>query len=275
VHARSAVVDLYGDHLREHGWWAPVAGVVTLASTCQVQPAATRTAVSRLVREGWLVGERRDGIRGYAATPVAQERLTRAHERIYADRPRSWEGTWHLVVVDGDGDRRRRDRVSASLAYLGYGRLGPGTWASPWSSPELGDTLAGHGASWTGWTARPEVGDAAALAARLWDLDGLRTAYLDFAARLPRTEALEGLAAHEVYHLRTLLVHEWRKFLFRDPGLPVDVLPRDWPGQRVRDAFLEVAGRLRPAAEAFVTGTLGAATTRPAATAPPTAACVD
>jgi phenylacetic acid degradation operon negative regulatory protein len=275
VHARSAVVDLYGDHLREHGWWAPVAGVVTLASTCGVQPAAARTAVSRLVREGWLVGERRDGTRGYAATPLAQERLARAHERIYADSPRPWEGTWHLVVVEGNGDRRRRDRVSASLGYLGYGRLGPGTWASPWCSPELVGTLAGHGASWTGWTARPEDVDAAALTARLWDLGALGTAYLDFASRLPRAEQLEGLAPHEAYPLRTQLVHEWRKFLFREPGLPVEVLPPDWPGQRVRDAFLKVAARLRPAAEAFVTATLRAATSRPTPGAPPAPACVD
>lgn len=275
MHARSAVVDLYGDHLREHGWWAPVAGVVTLASTCRVQPAAARTAVSRLVREGWLVAERREGVRGYAATPLAQERLVRAHERIYASRPRPWEGTWHLVVVGGDGDRRRRDRVAASLGYLGYGRLAPGTWASPWRSPELEDTLAGHGASWTGWTARPDAGDAAALTARLWDLDALGAAYLDFASRLPRAAELEQLAAHDAYHLRTALVHEWRKFLFRDPGLPVEVLPPQWPGQQVREDFLAVAGRLRPAAEAFVTSTLRAATGRPQASAQHGGGCVD
>ncbi len=275
VHARSAVVDLYGDHLRERGWWAPVAGVVALASTCQVQPAAARTAVSRLVREGWLVGERREGVRGYAATPLAQDRLARAHERIYALRPRPWAGTWHLVVVGGDGDRRRRDRVAASLGYLGYGRLGPGTWASPWRSSELDDALDGHGASWSGWTARPDGVEAAALTARLWDLDALAGAYLDFASRLPRPADLEGLATHEAYRLRTGLVHEWRKFLFTDPGLPEEVLPTGWPGQRVREDFLAVAGRLRPAAEAFVSATLRAATTRTTGRTPPGRACVD
>lgn len=265
MHARSAVVDLYGDHLREHGWWAPVAGIVTLTSTCDVQPAAARTAVSRLVREGWLVAERHEGVRGYAATPLARERLVRAGERIYADRPPRWSGSWHLVVVDGDGDRRRRDRVAASLGYLGYGRLAPGTWASPWRSPELADALADHGASWTGWTAQPEEVDAAALTARLWDLDALGRAYLDFGATLPDPDRLADLEPAAAYALRAELVHEWRKFLFRDPGLPVEVLPPDWPGQTVRETFLDVAGRLRPAADAFVAATLGAARARPTA----------
>src|SRR5690606_36084713 len=113
VYARSAVVDLYGDHLREHGWWAPVAGVVRLAQSCGVTPAATRTAVSRLVREGWLVSRTDEGARGYAATPLAQDRLRRAHRRIYATGPPAWDGRWHVVVVEHHGDRRRRDQVAA------------------------------------------------------------------------------------------------------------------------------------------------------------------
>lgn len=257
VHARSAVVNLYGDHLREHHWWAPVAGVVTLSASCGVQPAATRTAISRLVREGWLVGERRHGARGYAATPVAQERLAHAHARIYSHGPRPWDGSWHLLVVDADGDRRRRDRVAATLGYLGYGRLATGAWASPWRSDELDDALAAQGATWTGWTARPEEGTPGGLSARLWDLDSLARDYRRFGESLP-VGPLDALSGEEAYRLRTVLVHEWRKFLFRDPGLPAHLLPPDWPGQAVRERLLDVAARLRPAASDFVADVLGA-----------------
>lgn len=259
VHARSAVVDLYGDHLRDRGWWAPVASVVTLASTCDVQSAATRTAVSRLVREGWLTAEGRDGARGYAATAHARQRLTAAHDRIYADRPRPWDGTWHVVAVDGGGDRRRRDRVAASLTYLGYARLGTGTWISPWPSEELDDALTAQDASWTGWTARPDREDPVRLTARLWDLDELATAYRSFSASLPSTGSIDALHPDAAYRLRTLLVHEWRKFLFHDPGLPLEVLPDDWPGLSARARFLEISSLLRPAAEGYVDRALHAA----------------
>lgn len=251
MHARSAVVDLYGDHLRDHGWWAPVAGVVTLAATCEVQPAATRTAVSRLVREGWLLAQRRQGSRGYAATPLARDRLSSAYRRIYAERPRPWDGSWHLVVVDGQGDRRRRDRIAASLGFLGYARLGGGTWVSPWASAEVGPALAEHGATWTGWAASPRQ-DPVGLTAGLWDLEALAADYRSFADGLPTTVELAALEPSRAYPVRTVLVHEWRKFLFRDPGLPVEVLPADWPGQSARERFLEVAEALRPAAAQFV-----------------------
>lgn len=268
MHARSAVVDLYGDHLRPYGWWAPVSAVVALAEGCGVHPPATRTAISRLVREGWLRAEARDGRRGYAATPLAQERLLGAHERIYATGPRGWDGTWHVVVVDHHGDRRRRDQVAASLGYLGYGRLGPATWISPWPSPELAATLDGHGAGWTGVTGQLRTGqDPAAagapggaparVASSVWDLGSLAGAYDRFVSSLPGAEGLADLDPPQAYRVRTDLVHRWRKFLFVDPGLPHEVLPGDWVGHRARARFLHLAEVLRPAAQSHVSRTLG------------------
>lgn len=260
VHARSAVVDVYGDHLRSHDWWGPVAGVVALSEAAGVQPAATRTAVSRLVREGWLRAESRGGIRGYVATPLAQDRLEGAYDRIYAPGPRPWGGSWHVVVVSHGGDRRRRDQVAASLGYLGYGRLAPATWISPWPSPELDPTLRGHGATWTAVTGPATSSGragAAALAASVWDLEDLQEQYARFARELPAEDGLPSLGPARAYQVRTRLVHQWRKFLFSDPGLPADVLPPDWAGHEARARFLTVAAALRPAAEEFVALALG------------------
>ena len=47
-------------------------------------------------------------------------------------------------------------------------------------------------------------------------------------------------------------MHEWRKFLFRDPGLPDELLPADWAGTRAAEFFDFHAERLGPAAGRFV-----------------------
>jgi phenylacetic acid degradation operon negative regulatory protein len=47
-------------------------------------------------------------------------------------------------------------------------------------------------------------------------------------------------------------VHEWRKFLFSDPGLPPQLLPPRWPGTQAAELFDSAAARLLPAAAAFV-----------------------
>jgi phenylacetic acid degradation operon negative regulatory protein len=47
---------------------------------------------------------------------------------------------------------------------------------------------------------------------------------------------------------RFQLVHAWRAFLFRDPGLPAALLPDDWPGTAAAIFFDHHAARLRAAA---------------------------
>jgi len=51
---------------------------------------------------------------------------------------------------------------------------------------------------------------------------------------------------------RSRLVHEWRKFLFLDPGLPRELLPVPWAGEEAADFFDSESGRLQAAAARFV-----------------------
>ena len=54
MHARSALFDVYGDHLRSRGNQAPIASLVRLLAPVGIGAPAVRTAVSRMVsRAGW------------------------------------------------------------------------------------------------------------------------------------------------------------------------------------------------------------------------------
>ena len=83
MHARSALFDVYGDHLRGRGSQAPVAGLVRLLDPVGIAAPAVRTAISRMVTQGWLEPVRLDGGRGYRATSRAIRRLDEAADRIY------------------------------------------------------------------------------------------------------------------------------------------------------------------------------------------------
>lgn len=259
VHARSAVVDLYGDHLSSYGYWAPIAALVRLAQPCGVQPQATRTAVSRLVARGWLQAARRGDLRGYAATDGAVQRLQHAARRIYAPGPEAWDGSWHVVIVDPPGQRRVRDQVAATMGYLGYGRLSGSTWVSPRRNPELSSSLTGHGVTWTGISGPLDTHILTAdLVVRVWDLPALAQGYAAFLATLPSPTEVGSLSEEDAFAVRARVVHDWRTFLFLDPGLPRAVLPSDWPGEHARQRFLQLAADLRSPAEAFVGGVLRA-----------------
>ena len=108
MNARSALFDLYGDHLRARGGRAPVAALVRLLAPLGVAAPAVRTAVSRMVRQGWLEPVRLPEGPGYALSPRAVRRLDDSAARIYRTQDASWDGIWHLMVTDLPGERSRR-----------------------------------------------------------------------------------------------------------------------------------------------------------------------
>jgi phenylacetic acid degradation operon negative regulatory protein len=260
VDARSALFDLYGDHLRSRGGAAPVAALVRLLAPLGIAAPAVRTAVSRMARQGWLTAVRLPEGPGYALTPRAVLRLDEAADRIYRRRNAGWNGRWHVIVIERVRDRSPRERLRAGLRFLGYAQVGETTWISPRPSAELEALLEGESVRAERFHAGYD-GDPRGLAARAWDLDGLALAYrrwMDGMAELVGP-AHPDMRDDAVFAARTRLVHQWRKFLFRDPGLPAELLPADWPGHAAAKLFRAESDRLLPAAARFVDSCLNQA----------------
>ena len=258
MQARSALFDVYGDHLRTRGSEAPVAALVRMLDPVGIAAPAVRTAISRMVMQGWLEPVQVTGGRGYRTTERANRRLDETGDRVYRRRVPTWDGHWHLAFVEAPSPRAARSRLRADLAFVGYAELTDNVWVSPFPRVELSEILERAGA--TARTARADSFDPEPVGA--WDLDRLRASYdewLDSADQLVRHH----LAAHDdadeaAFAARFHLVHEWRKFLFADPGLPADLLPGDWPGRDAADLFVSEATRLQPGTDRFVTRCLGA-----------------
>jgi phenylacetic acid degradation operon negative regulatory protein len=257
VNARSALFDLFGDHLRARGGEAPVAALVRLLGALEIAAPAVRTAISRMTRQGWLDAVRLPAGPGYAITAKARRRLDEAAARIYRTRTEGWDGCWHLLVLEPTGDRRTRDRLRAGLSFLGYAPLAETTWLGAQESTEVDALLASDSVRAHHFRSALD-GDPKALAASAWDLDRLAR---DYRRWLTEAESIiaparDGPADEQAFAIRSRLVHEWRKFLFTDPGLPKELLPPQWPGDDAAAFFDAEAGRLLPAAQRFVTSCL-------------------
>ena len=100
MNARSALFDVYGDHLRTRGGEAPVAALVRILAPLDIAAPAVRTAISRMVRQQWLAAVRLDQGPGYRLTARAERRLTEAATRIYRRGIAPWDGQWHLLAVN-------------------------------------------------------------------------------------------------------------------------------------------------------------------------------
>jgi phenylacetic acid degradation operon negative regulatory protein len=232
---------------------APIAALVRLLAPLDIAAPAVRTAVSRMVRQGWLTAVDVDAGRGYALTERATRRLDEAAARIYRHRPvEPWDGCWSIAITSHSADRTTRERLHRAMEYLGYRQLQTDAWIAPRPAPELASVVEAEGLSVTAFHGEG-LGDQDEIVHRLFRPAELGDAYrrwLDDARSL-----LDGADATDpktAFAARSKLLHEWRKFLFRDPGLPLELLPDDWPGADAAAYFDAESTRLLPAATKYV-----------------------
>lgn len=255
MRARSALFDIYGGHLRRRGGAATIAALVRLLEPLGFTAPAVRTAVSRTVRQGWLSPVRLPGGPGYELTPKGRLRLDEASARVFRTRTSDWDGRWHVVVLQDIPARQARDRLTSSLQLLGYGALGALTWVAPRPSPELTELLTGEGVPARVFHGEHD-GDDAELAATAWDLVALGTDYADFVEEWEPVVNRATSDDAEAFAASQRLLHAWRKFLFRDPGLPPGLLPDPWPGQHAADFFDHHTALLAAPVDRYLTACL-------------------
>jgi phenylacetic acid degradation operon negative regulatory protein len=211
-----------------------------------------------MVRQGWLEPIRIDGLPGYALTTRARRRLDDAAARIYrtesgGDGRGEWDRTWHLSILHEVPNARRREQLASQFAFLGWAPLSDAAWVGLRNDTEVDQILGVEGISADRFRA-PIEDDAVAFARRVWKLDRLGASYENW---LNEAKALADSAGpdatdEQAFAVRSNLVHEWRKFLFLDPGLPAELLPDDWAGARAAAFFDFHATRLGHAAGRFV-----------------------
>jgi phenylacetic acid degradation operon negative regulatory protein len=259
VKARSLVFDLFGDYLRYRGGEVRLRGLVSLMGSFDVPEATVRVVVARLRKEGWLASRREGRETVYALTDAAWKLLDEGRDRIFNRARGPWDGQWHMVIYSvPETERALREQLRKKLAWFGFGPLSSAVWLSP---HDRGDQVRAAFADEPAvqldvFRSRSAGTDADRdIAARSWDLDELDRAYTDllevYRPRLSAYRAGE-LRGAEALVERMKLVHDYRRFPFRDPDLPPELLPEGWHGRQAHEVFLEAHGLLRGPAEACV-----------------------
>jgi phenylacetic acid degradation operon negative regulatory protein len=267
--ARSLLVTVWGDTVRPRGGEIGAVTLIRLMAPLGISPRAVRAALSRMTRRGWL-SRRRTGRRAfYALTPAGALRLEQGVRRVYGSTAGQWDGRWRLFTYVIPEERRAdRDRLRRELVWLGLGPLSRSTWITP---RDLADVLQEMSAA-RGLDGAVALFDARnlgpagdrALVERCWDLDATAAQYRRFIAMMrPRAASLRrrvragALSDDGCFAEKIRLVHEYRKFLFVDPGLPDALLPSRRPDRQAAALFRRTYTLLAPRADRFVGRVIG------------------
>lgn len=258
---RHLIVTLYGLHSRAGGGWLSVASLVRLLAELGVDESAVRSAVSRLKRRGILEPSTVSGAAGYTLSEEAQHMLRQGDRRIFAPRRATLDEGWLLVVFSvPEEERSKRHTLRTQLSRLGFGTASPGVWTAPAQvHDEVEDMLARLGLREYADLFRADylssVADLPAKVRQWWDVErvqALCSGFLTEHGPTAKRWAAGGGTDAEAFVDHTCLVTDWRRLVYLDPGLPLELLPPRWSGSEAAALFRELHERLDGAARRHV-----------------------
>ncbi len=246
LRAKSLIVTIYGDAIAPHGGTVWLGSLIRLIEPFGLSERLVRTAVLRLSRDDWLTSQQIGRRSYYSLTESGRRRFEDAYRRVFATAHSSWEGEWTIALTGlGALSSERRARLQRELAWQGFGIVAPGVYANPSADRDaLRHVLQDHGLTDDVVVMRattemlPGSESYVELLRNCWDLDKVSDGYRGFLDRFrPVWRVLEtagGLDPKFCFMIRTLLIHEYRRVLLRDPQLPEELLPADWAGASAR-----------------------------------------
>jgi len=242
--ARSLLLTVLGEFVLPRGEQVWTSTLLELAADLDVAEKAARQALMRTADDGWIAAQRIGRETRWGLTEQGTRLLTDGTRRIYdaASEEQPWDGSWLVLTVTvPENARALRQRLRTQLGWAGLGSSSPGVWVTPRVDREAEaarvlEELGLTAGSWSFVARSGQIGDQRSLVRSAWDLDAIETRYEEFlelvGSRRPRTDR-QALVA------QVRLVQEWQRFPLLDPGLPRELLPPRWSGNRAAQVFRE------------------------------------
>ena len=268
IKAGSLIISVFGDAVVPRGGRIWLGSLIGLLEPLQLSDRLIRTSIFRLVKDEWMYSEAMGRRADYMLTPAGQRRFEETARHIYASNAPIWDRRWRLILTVGELDTKQRERLRRAFFWQGFGVIGSDCFVHP--STDLNtafDALMTEGMSDLLKHLMPLLAvdtgsdlsaSDAKMVQRAWDLEQLGASYSDFVARYSpfldklRHDVKNEISDESAFLLRTLLIHDYRRLLLRDPELPDVLLPANWPGQKARLLCKELYRRLLAPSERHI-----------------------
>jgi len=256
ANTRTILFSFYADYLslfwRTRDKEVGIGSIVKLLGNFSISEPSVRITVSRMCKEG-LLKSRRKGLKSYySLTDYGLRIASKRADRLFRDNKSAWNGTWSIVVYSiPEKGRPARNKLRAMLKSYGYVPLSDSTWISPTDSfseiedfvndLKINDYVQIYDAKHRGFT------DPKKLIERNWDLKNINAHYKKFIKKFQpmlddyKNGIQNGILpeSSKCFVDASNLVRKYRDLPFMDPGLPVEIIGKDWLRSRADELFLE------------------------------------
>ncbi|MBS4210750.1 phenylacetic acid degradation operon negative regulatory protein PaaX [Bacillus sp. FJAT-50079] len=260
---RSLIFTLFGDYIRHSGNEIWIGSLIRLMKEFGHNDQSVRTAVSRMYKQGWLVSSKIGNRSYYRLTDRGMARMEEAGKRIFKLKPDQWDGNWRMLFYSIPEEKRSiRDDLKKELSWSGFAPLSGSCWITPNNLTEETKQLIKkyqlekYVDFFTADYEGPKQNIR--LVQSCWNLTDISNKYKQFIDEYTKKFNMtrrkceqKSITNAQCFVEKTMLVHEYRKFLFIDPGLPAELLPEDWIGYDAAQLFSVYYKLLAPPAITF------------------------
>jgi len=249
---RSLMFTLFGEYIQHYGGEVWVGSIVQMMKQFGISESSVRGAIFRMVKQNYLQTRKVKNKSFYSLTDEGKRNTIDGVRRVYKSRTHHWDGHWRLLTYSFPEEKRElRNQIRKELNWLGFGLITNSTWINPnhveaqvqklIDTYEIEDNVVFFRSSEIMSPSTEKI------IHKGWDLKHISSQYDTFIEQ--HTEILENfrerafkneLTDEQCFIERTSLVHEFRKFLFEDPGFPTDLQPDYWSGTQAYDLFGEI-----------------------------------
>ncbi|EXB80204.1 phenylacetic acid degradation operon negative regulatory protein PaaX [Acinetobacter baumannii 299505] len=277
----SLISTIFGDSVLHRGGNISLASLIQLLELFGFNDRAVRTSVFRLVKNDWLCSDKIGRTSFYRITDSSRSTYLQAEQRIYNDQMKEWDHYWDLILMSSL-DTENKALLKKELEWLGFANISTNLMAYPRCNRiELQRLLVDLNMSEQVVVFKAEtlqlfnnsVDTIGRMLRTNWPIDELRQRYLQFLDIFREIGVLlmqenEQLEPVQAFQIRTLLIHYYRRILLKDPALPLELLPTDWPAISARTLSMNIYKKVfEPADEYFLSVAATAEGPMPNATA--------
>lgn len=277
----SLISTIFGDSVLHRGGNISLASLIQLLELFGFNDRAVRTSVYRLVKNDWLCSDKIGRTSFYRITDSSRSTYLQAEQRIYNDQMKEWDHYWDLILMSSL-DTENKALLKKELEWLGFANISTNLMAYPGCNRiELQRLLVDLNMSEQVVVFKAEtlqlfnnsVDTIGRMLRTNWPIDELRQRYLQFLDIFREIGVLlmqenEQLEPVQAFQIRTLLIHYYRRILLKDPALPLELLPTDWPAISARTLSMNIYKKVfEPADEYFLSVAATAEGPMPNATA--------
>jgi phenylacetic acid degradation operon negative regulatory protein len=243
LRAWSLIVTIYGDAILPRGGSLWLGSLIDIMALFRIDAGHVRTAMSRLSADGWLNREKIGRNSYYRLSRTGEGGFRDAMRRVYFTERRRETVQLRLALLGPGVDDRAT--VRPELEKAGFAALSPTVYVAVRAGTVEIDGVF--------LVTIPADDTTRGIAATAWKLAPLAEAYRGFIARYtPLAASSRAPKGDDALVARTLLIHDFRRIVLRDPALPAALLPADWPEPEARALAARIYRQVAPAADRYL-----------------------